>query len=273
VAREPEAPDVVMTNAQHLQQVIVNLVANSIKFSARGEVVVRVRRDGASVAMDVEDQGVGIPAAMHERLFEPFFQVDRALSRRLGGAGLGLALSKRLAQGLGGDLCLLGSREGQGAIFRFTIPLQLPAGDVRGGAERPPAATFVASRPLEALRVLVADDEDVIRDSLCHLLQSAGATVDRAADGEQAVAKALAGDFGIVLMDVRMPVVDGLGAARRLRAAGFSRPIMALTANPTPDQRAACLAAGCDDHVVKPIAGPDLITRIAELARAGGVRP
>ena len=102
---------------------------------------------------------------------------------------------------------------------------------------------------------------------LCELLEAAGATAGRAADGEEAVAKALDGDFAMVLMDVRMPVVDGLAATRRLRAAGFRRPILALTANPAPEQRAACLAAGCDDHYVKPIAASELIARLAELTR------
>src|SRR5688572_31530221 len=127
VAREPGAPDVVMTFAQHLRQVIVNLVANSIKFSARGEIIVRIRRLAATVAVDVEDSGIGIPAAMHDQIFEPFFQVDRVAAQELGGAGLGLALARRLAEGLGGALALLASTEGVGSTFRVTIPLKVPA--------------------------------------------------------------------------------------------------------------------------------------------------
>ena len=99
------------------------------------------------------------------------------------------------------------------------------------------------------------------------LLEAAGATAGRAADGDEAVAKALDGDFAMVLMDVRMPIVDGLAATRRLRAAGFRPSILALTANAAPEQRAACLAAGCDDYYVKPIASAQLVARLAELTR------
>jgi CheY-like chemotaxis protein len=125
----------------------------------------------------------------------------------------------------------------------------------------------VRVRPLEGLRVLVADDEELVLDALCKLLETAGATVGRATDGEQAMAKALAQDFALILMDVRMPMLDGLGATSRLRAAGFWRPIVALTASATADQRAACIAAGCNDHLTKPIAASDLVSKVAAVCR------
>jgi CheY-like chemotaxis protein len=123
------------------------------------------------------------------------------------------------------------------------------------------------ARPLEGLRVLVADDEELVLDALCKLLEGAGATVGRAMDGEQAMTKALAEDFALILMDIRMPVLDGLGATSRLRAAGFWRPIVALTASATADQRAACIAAGCNDHLTKPIAAADLVSKVATVCR------
>jgi len=270
LAREPGAPDVVMTCAQHLRQVIINLVANSIKFSSGGDIVVRIRRVDVRVAIDVQDSGVGIPADMHARIFEPFFQVDRTAARELGGAGLGLALARGLAESLEGTLDLLTSAEGVGSTFRVTIPMRLPPGadvSARCDEQRLPSV-HGQPRPLEGLRVLVADDEGAVRDTLCQLLETAGASAGQAADGEEAVAKALDGDFAMVLMDVRMPVIDGLAATRRLRAAGFRRPILALTANQAPEQRAACLAAGCDDHYVKPIASSELIARLVDLTRA-----
>jgi CheY-like chemotaxis protein len=122
-------------------------------------------------------------------------------------------------------------------------------------------------RPLEGLRVLVADDEETVLDALCKLLETAGAIVGRAADGEEATAKALAEDFALILMDIRMPVLDGLGATSRLRAAGFWRPIVALTASAAADTRAACLAAGCNDHLTKPIGASDLVSKVAEVCR------
>ena len=274
IVLEPGAPTRLLTHAQHVRQVLVNLLANAIKFSPRGEIVVRIHRDGSRVAVDVEDPGVGIPAAARERLFEPFYQVDRAVSRRLGGTGLGLALSKHLAERLGGDLCLHASKEGEGSTFRFTIPLRTPIIDGDGAPPDSGKSTPTRARRLDGVRVLVAEDEDQVRAVLCRMLETAGARVGLARNGEEAIAKALAETFDVVLMDIKMPVLDGLRATSRLRAAGFGRPIVALTANPTAEQRAASLAAGCDDHLTKPIAAAQLVGRLADLsrpaARAGG---
>jgi two-component system, sensor histidine kinase len=270
LAVDAGVPSAVMTNSHHFRQVVVNLVANAIKFTTQGEIVVRVRRRAGKLAIDVEDPGVGIPFAARGRIFEPFFQVDRSVSQRVGGSGLGLAIAKRFAEGLGGDVRLRASREGQGSTFRFTIPLQIPAGNGEpssSGGRRAPSAP--RPRPLEGLRVLVADDERLVRDALAKLLEMEGATVGCASNGEEAVTMALAEDFALVLMDIRMPVVDGLEATSRLRAANFGRPIVALTANASPEQRAACFAAGCTDHLTKPIAGTDLVAKVAATWRSG----
>jgi len=269
LAIEPGVPAMVTTDGQHVRQVAVNLVANAIKFTQRGEVVVRVRLEDAQLVIDVEDTGIGIPEASRDRIFEPFFQVDRAASKRLGGSGVGLALAKRFAEMLGGQLSLLDSVEGEGSTFRFTLPLGNDAGVVEvvmDPGEQTPVLP-VRARPLEGLRVLVADDEELVLDAVCKLLETAGATVGRATDGEQALALALAQDFALILMDIRMPVLDGLGATSRLRAAGFWRPIVALTASAASDQRAACLAAGCNDHLTKPIAPEELVSKVATVCR------
>jgi CheY-like chemotaxis protein len=161
------------------------------------------------------------------------------------------------------------SAEGEGSTFRFTMPLDTASGVVEvisDPADNTPILP-VRVRPLEGLRVLVADDEELMLDTLCKLLETAGAIVGRATDGEQAMEKALAQDFALILMDIRMPVLDGLGATSRLRAAGFWRPIVALTASATPDQRAACLAAGCNDHLTKPIAAAELVSKVAAVCR------
>jgi len=269
LAIAPGVPATVKTNGQHLRQVVVNLVANAIKFTLQGEVVVRLQRHHSYLTIDVEDTGIGIPFAARDRIFEPFFQVDRASAQRLGGSGVGLALAKRFAQQVGGDLTLLTTTEGEGSIFRFTVPMRNDDGIVEvvldPGEETPVLPVRV--RPLEGLRVLVADDEELALDALCKLLETAGATVGRATDGEQALAQALAQDFALILMDIRMPVLDGLGATSRLRAAGFWRPIVALTANATADSRAACLAAGCNDHLTKPIAPEDLVSKVVAVCR------
>ena len=267
---EPGAPATMMTNGQHVRQVVMNLVANAIKFTLQGEVVVRVQRATASLAaIDVEDTGIGIPEASQARIFEPFFQVNRSAAQRLGGSGVGLALAKRFAEGLGGDCrCSRPRRR------RLDLSVHAPARPRRRSSSRSPRTRRsttpvlpVRVRPLEGLRVLVADDEELVLDALCKLLETAGATVGRATDGEQAMEKALEQDFALILMDVRMPVLDGLGATSRLRAAGFWRPIVALTASATADQRAACLAAGCNDHLTKPIAAAELVSKVAAVCR------
>jgi len=264
----PGVPATLRTNGQQFRQVIVNLVANAIKFTAQGEVVVRVQRADGALAVDVEDTGIGIPEGAQARIFEPFFQVNRAAAQKLGGSGVGLALAKRFVEKLKGHLWLVSSSEGEGSTFRFTLPLDTASGIVEVVFEGDHTPVLpVRARPLEGLRVLVADDEELMLDALCKLLETAGAIVGRATDGEQAMEKALAQDFALILMDIRMPILDGLGATSRLRAAGFWRPIVALTASATPDQRAACLAAGCNDHLTKPIAAAELVSKVAAVCR------
>jgi signal transduction histidine kinase len=264
----PGVPASLRTNGQHARQVIVNLIANAIKFTRQGEVIVRMHREDSRLAIDVEDTGIGIPVESRDRIFEPFFQVNRSASQRLGGSGVGLALAKRFAEKLGGGISLLASTEGEGSIFRFELPIGTDGvvEFVMDPGEDTPVLPMRV-RPLEGLRVLVADDEELVLDALCKLLETAGATVGRATDGEQALALALAQDFALILMDIRMPVLDGLGATSRLRAAGFWRPIVALTASATADQRAACLAAGCNDHLTKPIAPEDLVSKVVAVCR------
>jgi len=264
LAVEAGVPTRLMTNAHHFRQVVVNLVANAIKFTSEGEIVVHVQRRAGKLAVDVEDPGVGIPYAVRGRIFEPFFQVDRSVSQRLGGTGVGLAIAKRFAEGLGGDVRLRASREGRGSTFRFTIPLLASAREGErpsSGGQR--AAAAARARPLEGMRILVADDEKLVRDALAKLLELEGAVVGCATNGEEAVTMALAEDYALVLMDIRMPGVDGLEAISRLRAANFARPIVALTASASPEQRAACFAAGCTDHLTKPIAGTELVAKVA----------
>jgi signal transduction histidine kinase len=269
LAMSAGVPATLKTNGQHLRQVIVNLLANAIKFTQQGEVVVRVQREDSRVVIDIEDSGIGIPEVAWPRIFEPFFQVNRAASQRLGGSGVGLALARRFAEKLGGGLTLHASIEGEGSTFRFVLPVTNDGGIVEvvmdPGEETPVLPVRV--RPLEGLRVLVADDEELVLDALCKLLETAGATVGRATDGEQAMAMAMAQDFALILMDIRMPILDGLGATSRLRAAGFWRPIVALTASAASDQRAACLAAGCNDHLTKPIAPDDLVSKVVAVCR------
>jgi signal transduction histidine kinase/ActR/RegA family two-component response regulator len=270
----PGTEPIVTTHAQYVRQIVVNLLANAIKFSAEGEVIVRVQNVGSLVAIDVEDPGIGIPAEAHDRIFEPYFQVDETVSQRLGGTGVGLALSKRQALQLGGDLILAASQPGVGSVFRLLMPRSgQSTREAAPAAGAPPAPLPVSATPLEGLRVLVADDEKAVRDALCKVLEDAGALVSRATNGEEAASRALAGDFAVVLMDLRMPGIDGLDATARLRAAGYQSPIVALTASAAPEQRAACLAAGCNDYLTKPVAASELVAKLVATRRARQPHP
>ncbi|HEY2748989.1 MAG TPA: ATP-binding protein [Polyangia bacterium] len=260
-----DLPALVATDPKRLRQILTNLIGNAIKFTAHGAITVRVAYSAAAaqLSVDVADTGIGLTAAQAARLFAPFQQGDDSIAMRFGGSGLGLALSRRLAEGLGGTLEIASSAPGVGSTFRLVLPAPIAAA--------PPAPTLSVPRAggaLTGVRLLFADDNQDIRESISELLRLCGAEVLEAEDGLQAVERVLGGHFDLVLMDVRMPGVDGLEAARRLRRAGSRVPIIALTADAIDEHRAECMAAGCNERVTKPI---DL-ANLLDVARAF-VRP
>ncbi len=203
--------------------------------------------DGARLVIDVSDSGIGLTTAQAAALFAPFQQGDGSIAQRFGGSGLGLALSRRLAEGLGGTVELLRSAPGRGSTFRVVLPA--PPATLPPPAEARPAS----GRALDGLTLLLADDNRDIREPIRELLEFYGATVVEADDGRTAVERARAGGFDLLLMDVRMPELDGLEATRQLRRAGVRTPIVALTADAVEQHREECLAAGCDGHLPKPV--------------------
>ncbi len=241
-------------------QVLQNLVGNAIKFTHRGGVGVEVRGVGETerdlrVRFAVRDTGIGITPGDELRLFRPFEQADMTLTRRYGGTGLGLAISKRLVEAMGGAIGV-SSERGAGSVFWFELPLRkgaphAPDGD--NAAPDSPEATL--RRRHRGARVLVADDDPTSREVLDELLRDAGLAVALAEDGAAAVEMAAGGDYDLVMMDMRMPEMDGLRATRLIRALprGRTVPIVATTANAHHDDRARCLAAGMNDHLAKPI--------------------
>ncbi|HYO26306.1 MAG TPA: response regulator [Lacipirellulaceae bacterium] len=253
-------PKTVHTDPTRLRQALMNIVGNSIKFTSMGSVEIigrLVRRDQtAALELDVADTGVGIAAEAIERIFDPFIQADSSVTRRFGGTGLGLAISRRIARGLGGDLTAR-SELGKGSCFTLRIdagaiagvPLIMPAvvQNVRA------AGMTVANQPLPVIDILLVEDGETNRKLIKLLLSRAGARVETAENGELGVAAAQRKRFDLILMDMQMPVLDGYSATRRLRAAGMTLPIIALTANAMTSDRDKCLAAGCTDYLTKPI--------------------
>jgi CheY-like chemotaxis protein len=247
-----------------VRQVLVNLLANAVKFTERGEVVVSVAADvlpegDYTWTFAVRDTGIGIPADRLERIFDPFTQADASTTRRYGGTGLGLAISRRLAELMGGTIGAV-STPGHGSTFTVSL---------RAGAAVAPAPDPMRAAPngfvpaSSALRILLAEDNSVNQRLVLLLLDKLGCQADVVGDGAQAVTAALEGDYDLILMDIQMPDLDGLSAARQIRERLGERcpRIIALTANAMPGDRAACLSAGMDDYLAKPL-------QRTELARA-----
>jgi len=274
--RLPGVPERIQTNGPRLRQVVTQLVNNAIKFTPQGSVRVTVRLEptpGSGVprlAIDVTDTGIGVRPNDIERIFEPFTQVDSSSTRVFGGTGLGLAIAKRVAEMLGGDVTVQ-SAPGAGSTFSVHVdtgPLE--------GSSLPVAATVAAdaSLMLEG-RVLLAEDNRDNRRLIRALLGKAGIELETAENGQIAYERALyardQGDpFDLIIMDMQMPVLDGYDATRRLRDAGYTGAIIALTAHAMKEDREKCLDAGCDDFATKPIDRASLIETVTPYVRKAG---
>ncbi len=267
---EPEAAVWARGDVVRVKQILTNLVSNAVKFTATGFVsltaCVGKDRSGAPIMrFTVEDTGVGFDAAAKARLFTRFEQADGTITRRFGGTGLGLAICRQLADMMGGGLDCESEPDG-GSAFILTLPLVV--------AEAP-ASTVVATAPIDVaadgrLRVLVADDHPTNRKVVELILAQAGIDLVQAENGAEALEAARAQPFDIILMDMQMPVMDGLTAVREIRlhelAMGRERqPIVMLTANALPDHVAAAQAAGADRHLAKPFDAGELLALVAEL--------
>jgi signal transduction histidine kinase len=271
-------PERIETDAIRLRQILVNLVGNAVKFTERGEVRLRVRLEedpAPRLEFEVLDTGIGISPDYRARMFEPFSQADTSSTRRFGGTGLGLAITRRLVEYLGGEISVE-SEPGRGSHFRFWIdpgPLagvpRVSAADARLARTSTPGP---AAGQRSGARVLLAEDSPDNQRLIVTLLGRAGYAVEVVGNGELAVARALAAledeePFAVVLMDMQMPVLDGYEATGRLRRAGYTGAIVALTAHAMQGDREKCIHAGCDDFAAKPIQPPTLIELIARHAR------
>ncbi len=263
-------PERIRTDPVRLRQVLINLLANAVKFTERGTVrlttrLVRSPSAEPRLQFDIVDTGIGMTAEQAAGLFQPFSQADSSTTRRFGGSGLGLVISKRLAQALGGDVVIVSTAPGAGSHFRATIatgPLDgVPMLEHPAYAQRiAPSSDSQrqAAPPRIECRLLVAEDGPDNQRLIAYLLRRAGADVTLVENGQQAVEAALAArdagrPFDVILIDMQMPVMDGFAATRALRAAGYTGPIIALTAHAMAGDRERCLAAGCDDYTTKPI--------------------
>ncbi len=244
-----------------LGQILLNLAGNAIKFTDHGSVTLRVRADtetpeAVQVRFEIIDTGIGIDPAAQARLFTAFEQADSSMTRQYGGTGLGLAISKRLAHLMGGEIGVH-STPGTGSTFWFTVRLAR-----RAEHAAPPAPTSGTEdaetrlrRNFAGARILLVEDEPVSREVARSVLDDAGLSVDLAEDGQQALDLARQNRYDLILMDMQMPNLNGVDATKAIRAESLNRatPILAMTANAFDEDRQACLEAGMNEHITKPV--------------------
>jgi CheY-like chemotaxis protein len=276
---DPALPGEVLVDPVRLRQILVNLLGNALKFTARGSVTLSARvvekdRGTVRVRFEVRDTGIGIPAEKLAVIFEAFGQADGAVTRRFGGTGLGLTISSTLTRLMGGERIEVESEPGQGSTFRLTLPLTLPREAAPEKDQvRPGEAPGQPDSPVDfsRLRILAAEDNKFNQILLRKILSNLGVTqVTMAANGQEALDLMLAdpGRFDVVLMDVQMPVMDGLTATRRLREAGIKTPVAALTAHAMKEDEDRCRAAGMDDYLSKPFRAEALIEVLEKYIKA-----
>ena len=266
----PEAEGCFTGDAVRLRQIVANLASNAVKFTEAGGVRLKVEideaADGSRLLLLVEDDGIGFDDETGERLFQPFIQADASITRRFGGSGLGLSISRALAEAMGGSLTAR-STPGVGSRFLLSIPLTRAAAPEAEAAGEPAELSG-------ALRVLLAEDHPTNQKVVKLFLEPHGIEVVVAENGQLALDLWRSGGFDAVLMDMQMPVMDGVAAVGRIRAVeeaeGLPRtPIAMLTANALAEHRAAAIAAGADGHIAKPITPASLMEGLAAVLSAG----
>ena len=272
IIEKSELPVNIYTDSERLRQCLINLINNAIKFTKEGHVHVNVslvnRDKQPCIYFDVEDTGIGIPPEKQAEIFDPFIQADGSTSRKYGGTGLGLAITKQLAKLLGGEL-ILTSEEGKGSVFSLRIPAGLDvtkqpllerdkiASDTSTDKEEMEQPEFLGN-------VLVAEDVEANQILITLLLGRMGLEVTIAKDGKEAVQKAIAQKFDLILMDIQMPEMNGYEATKALRKEGITSPIVALTAHAMKEDDKKCIESGCDGYLSKPIDRMELIKKLSK---------
>ncbi|MGQ0598746.1 ATP-binding protein [Aquabacterium sp.] len=265
-----QTPAAIMGDPLRIRQILINLLSNGVKFTEQGSVTLTLSMGHGHLYFAVKDTGIGMQADAQERVFSPFEQADGSTSRRFGGTGLGLSISRKLALLMGGDITLH-STWGDGATFTLVVPLEEADATALAPADDQAPGVDLGDAPrLAGLRVLAADDVDINREILVGLLTQQQAEVHCAEDGRQALAihqEKGPGYFDLVLMDVQMPVMNGLQATQLLQMQEPELPVVALTAHAMTEERQRCTEAGMVGHLAKPFDSDDVVRLILRHSR------
>jgi two-component system, sensor histidine kinase len=266
-----QIPYKIISDEKRIRQILMNIVGNAIKFTEKGHIDVLLIAEmnwatSTKLTFKVTDTGVGIDPGKINKLFKPFMQADNSVTRKFGGTGLGLALSKKLAQLLGGDLFLETSEPQKGSTFVIYFNVEHKEESAQKKVEKQEIqfvpADPVAVKSLQNCRILVVEDSKDNQALMEILLKRKGAKVEFANNGEEGYQKALANQYDIVLMDIQMPIQDGYVTVQKLKDKNYSKPIIALTAHAMADEKEKCIEVGCVDFLSKPINQVQLIDKI-----------
>ncbi|MBY0554379.1 response regulator [bacterium] len=262
-----DVPAEISTDAHRLNQIIINLINNALKFSEKGKIRINVSTkmnviDGMNLQIDITDSGIGISQENQKKLFLAFNQGDSSIGRKYGGSGLGLALSRRIAEALGGVVELKESTPSEGSHFTCTIPVGLVSKTEVADTEPSSENELALQMNFDGKKILLVEDSPDNAFLISLYIKSLGFEIHNAKDGLQAVKMSSIQNYVCILMDVQMPGMDGLEATRRIRKQGYNKPIIALTAHALPFEATKSLEAGCNLHLTKPIDRNELINAI-----------
>jgi len=265
---EPGVPIVVIGDVTRLRQVLANLLSNAVKFTDHGSISVQVsslkKGNIIEVHFAVKDTGIGISSESLERLFQSFSQVDASITRKYGGSGLGLVISKRLVKLMGGNIWAE-SKIGEGSIFHFSITTEACPVVMDQGARRTSRPELLYPKDIQTMRILLVEDNAVNQKVANKMLKRLGYRADLAANGLEALEALKLRHYDLILMDVQMPEMDGLEATKRIRAMPINQPyIIAMTAHAIKGDRETCMAAGMNDYISKPVKLEELKAALEE---------
>lgn len=273
---DEEAPTRICSDPTRVRQILVNLIGNAIKFTNKGGVridlkLVSKKNESLQFKVDIKDSGIGLTEEQREWLFQPFAQADNTTTRKYGGTGLGLSLSKRLSEALGGNITISQSNPGQGSTFTFTFPAteSIAVGKCDSHANHMDDWDSLTLKGdlLNNVRILAVDDSPENLFLVKRFLTKSGATVETSDNGQDAVNKAIERHYDVVLMDIQMPKMDGYQSKKALDEQGYSGPIVALTAHAMKDDLERTKSAGFSGHLTKPINREELLKTVAGLVQ------